>query len=154
MVECLQTLVGHSDAVTSVAFSHNSAQVASASWDRTVKVWDASSGECLQTLIGHISEVTSVAFSHDSSQVASASDDKTVKVWDASSGECFQTLEVRQSLHELSFDSNSYYLHTEIGAIYIGDSTAPNWTTAIVEPQPQHQGIALSLDNTFITHNR
>ena len=47
---CLQTLEGHSYVVNSVAFSHDSAQLASASRDGTVKVWDASSGECLQTL--------------------------------------------------------------------------------------------------------
>jgi WD40 repeat protein len=47
---CLQTLEGHSDSVTSVAFSHGSTQLASASWDRTVKIWDASSGACLHTL--------------------------------------------------------------------------------------------------------
>jgi WD40 repeat protein len=47
---CLQTLEGHSDSVNSVAFSHDSARLASASSDRTVKIWDASSGACLQTL--------------------------------------------------------------------------------------------------------
>jgi WD40 repeat protein len=47
---CLQTLEGHSDRVNSVAFSHDSARLASASGDKTVKIWDASSGECLQTL--------------------------------------------------------------------------------------------------------
>ena len=47
---CLQTLEGHSEEVYSVAFSHDSARLASASWDRTVKIWDASSGACLQTL--------------------------------------------------------------------------------------------------------
>jgi WD40 repeat protein len=46
---CLQTLEGHSSAVTSVAFSPNSARLASASHDRTVKIWDASSGACLGT---------------------------------------------------------------------------------------------------------
>jgi WD40 repeat protein len=50
---CLQTLEGHSWSVTSVAFSHDSSKLASASDDKTVKVWDASSGACLQTLEGH-----------------------------------------------------------------------------------------------------
>jgi WD40 repeat protein len=69
---CLQTLEGHSSQVRSVAFSHDSSKLASASDDRTVKVWDASSGACLQTLEGHSSQVRSVAFSHDSSKLASA----------------------------------------------------------------------------------
>jgi WD40 repeat protein len=44
---CLQTLEGHSGWVYSVAFSHNSTWLASASQDSTVKIWDASSGACL-----------------------------------------------------------------------------------------------------------
>ncbi|KAH5617325.1 hypothetical protein HBI23_258660, partial [Parastagonospora nodorum] len=56
---CLQTLEGHSGCVWSVAFSHDSAQLASASDDSTVKIWDASSGACLQTLEGHSSMVYS-----------------------------------------------------------------------------------------------
>ncbi|KAF2627343.1 beta transducin-like protein HET-E4s [Macroventuria anomochaeta] len=95
---CLQTLEGHSSAVSSVAFSHDSTKLASASYDNTVKVWDASSGACLQTLEGHSDWVRSVAFSHDSTKLASASYDNTVKVWDASSGACLQTLEGHSDL--------------------------------------------------------
>ena len=47
---CLQTLEGHSSWVNSVAFSPDSARLASASSDWTVKIWDTSSGKCLQTL--------------------------------------------------------------------------------------------------------
>ena len=47
---CLQTLEGHGNSVSSVAFSHDSARLASASADSTVKIWNVSSGECLQIL--------------------------------------------------------------------------------------------------------
>ncbi|KAF2788429.1 WD40 repeat-like protein, partial [Melanomma pulvis-pyrius CBS 109.77] len=59
---CLLTLKGHSDSVSSVAFSPDLTQLASGSGDQTVKIWDASSGECLSTLKGHSGYVNSVAF--------------------------------------------------------------------------------------------
>ncbi|RYP50301.1 hypothetical protein DL768_004154 [Monosporascus sp. mg162] len=105
---CLQTLEGHSDSVNSVAFSHDSARLASASDDTTVKIWDAGSGACLQTLEGHNDSVNSVTFSYDSARLASASDDKTVKIWDAGSGAYLQTFESHNgSVRSVAFSHNS-----------------------------------------------
>jgi WD40 repeat protein len=56
---CLQTLEGHISHVSSVAFSHDSTRLASASDDSTVRIWDASCGACLQTLEGYSGDVSS-----------------------------------------------------------------------------------------------
>ena len=58
-------------------------RLASASWDATVKVWDAATGQELLSLKGHTNWVYSVAFSPDGRRLASAGEDATVKLWDS-----------------------------------------------------------------------
>ena len=65
-----------------MAFSPDGKRLASASYDRTVKVWDATSGQETLTLKGHTGYPQSVAFSPDGKRLASASWDRTVKLWD------------------------------------------------------------------------
>ncbi|MEI1374842.1 nSTAND1 domain-containing NTPase, partial [Nostoc sp.] len=88
----LNTLEGHSSAVISVVFSPDGQRLASASTDKTIKLWDAATGKLLQTLSGHRSVVISVVFSPDGQRLASASADNTIKLWDAATGKPLQTL--------------------------------------------------------------
>ncbi len=89
----LLTLHGHTDAVTSVAFSPNGKRLASSSFDETVKVWDTATGQESLTLKGHTGLIWNVAFSPDGQRLASASLDQTVKVWDADTGQALLTLQ-------------------------------------------------------------
>ena len=120
----VQTLEGHSDLVRSVAFSSDSNLVASGSFDETVKIWDAATGQEVQTLEGHSGLVTSVAFSSDSKLVASGSDGGTVKVWDMTTGQEVQTLDVGDTISELSFDTSTPHLLTNIGPIRLDNTLA------------------------------
>jgi len=87
----LRTFEGHSSFVNGCAFSPDGQLIVSASWDRTLKVWDALTGEMLRTLEGHSAYVRGCAFSPDGQLIVSASWDRTLKVWDALTGQTLAT---------------------------------------------------------------
>jgi WD40 repeat protein len=92
------TLAGHSDRVSDCAYSPDGLRIVSASWDRTLKIWDAESGAELATLSVHSGDLRACAYSPDGRRIVSAN--TALKVWDAESGAELATLSGHSKLVE------------------------------------------------------
>ncbi|MGH3810866.1 MAG: NACHT and WD repeat domain-containing protein [Pseudonocardiaceae bacterium] len=79
-------LRGHDEIVAAVAWSPDGQRLATASSDRTARIWDPTSGSEIAALHGHTDRVWSVAWSPDKQRLATASGDRTVRIWDPDSG--------------------------------------------------------------------
>jgi len=78
----IHTIQGHDKQVYSIAFSPDSKILASASGDKTIRLWSMDTWQQIAKLEGHFSAVYSVAFSPNGKYLASCSNDHTVKLWD------------------------------------------------------------------------
>lgn len=70
--------------------------LASGSRDKTIKIWDVSTGLCVLTLTGHDNWVRGLVFHTGGKYLLSAADDKTLRVWDLRHRRCLKTLEAHQ----------------------------------------------------------
>eukprot|EP00899_Mesostigma_viride_P016657 jgi/Mesvir1/24993/Mv16951-RA.1 len=75
-------LTGHQQLINQVYFSPNGQWIASASFDKSVKLWDGITGKFIASLRGHVAPVYQLSWSADSRLLVSGSKDSTLKVWE------------------------------------------------------------------------
>jgi WD40 repeat protein len=83
---------GHTHSVTFARFSPDGKTLATASWDKTAKLWEVATGRELITLTRGVEPFLAVAFSPDGKVLVTAGADAMVKLWDVMTGREVATL--------------------------------------------------------------
>ncbi|KAF6218309.1 hypothetical protein HO133_005655 [Letharia lupina] len=86
-----RSLHGHSHIVSDCVISSDGAYALSASWDKTLRLWELATGVTTRRFVGHTNDVLSVSFSADNRQIVSGSRDRTIKLWNTL-GDCKFTI--------------------------------------------------------------
>ncbi|KAJ5391410.1 G-protein comlpex beta subunit CpcB [Penicillium cosmopolitanum] len=86
-----RSLEGHSHIVSDCVISSDGAYALSSSWDKSLRLWELSTGNTTRTFVGHTNDVLSVSFSADNRQIVSGSRDRSIKLWNTL-GDCKFTI--------------------------------------------------------------
>ena len=91
------SLEGHTDSISRIVFSPDGRTLASASGDRTIRLWDVATGTHQHILSGHESWIPSITFSHNGLALASADSNGKIRLWNVTTGQYRVTLEGHNS---------------------------------------------------------
>ncbi len=115
-------LSGHNKRVNSLTFSPYGTRMASASEDKTIRLWDnITSTPTVRILKGHTEAVASIVFSPDGTRLASASYDHTLRIWDAANGDQIGKVVVPAVIFCVAFhpDSERVVLACNDASVYV-----------------------------------
>lgn len=89
---CENRIHAHDGGCASILFEYNSGKLISGGQDRSIKIWDASTGSLSHTLYGCLGSVLDLTTTHDNKTIIAASSSNNLYVWDVASGRIRHTL--------------------------------------------------------------
>jgi WD40 repeat protein len=104
----LYVQTNHADIVRAVAISPNGQLAASASNDKTVRLWDVKNGTVLRTLSGHSGTVFSLLFVSD--KILLSGSHREIKSWDVTTGKVLREIPSRRNVTSMSLSSDGKIL--------------------------------------------
>jgi len=117
--------MAHPAGVLYSAFSPNGTQVATASKDKIIRIWNWRQAELVAQLSGHEKEITFVAFSADGKLLVSASLDQTARIWDLGTRAVIRTVNHASVVKSAVFSPDSARIITASQ-----DKTAQVWNVS------------------------
>jgi guanine nucleotide-binding protein subunit beta-2-like 1 protein len=102
----------HTDWVSAVRFFHDPKKpiVVSASWDKTIKVWDNSVMSLMHTFVGHKAQINTLDLAPNTNFIASGGRDGKVNVWNLVSGAHLEEIDAESPVNVVLFASKVYWL--------------------------------------------
>jgi predicted NACHT family NTPase len=149
----IRQFLGHTNWVTTVAFSPVEQVVLTGGKDQTARLWDVATGEEIRVFSEHTDEINSIVFSPDGQFVLTGSDDETARLWETESGN-----EVREfSGHTKGVKSVAFSPDGQFILTGSDDLTARLWDAASGEEIRQFAGhtdeiksVAFSPDGKYV----
>jgi WD40 repeat protein len=107
----VREFAGHRDTLFDAEFSPDGSLLATAGYDRGIRLWQVADGKLLRTIAGHNGAVFDLAFDPSGAVLASASADQTVKLWRVSDGVRLDTLNQPQGeLNAVTFTPDGRHI--------------------------------------------
>jgi WD40 repeat protein len=105
--------IGHSDRVCDASYSPDGKMIATASNDRTVKIWNAENGRLLLTISGFtdFTQISRITFNPDGKSIMTLSQDGSIRIWDLKNGKNIHTFnDSNQRITDAKYSPDGNYL--------------------------------------------